>query len=162
MEEMWEDVRDFPNYQISSAGKVWSKNHNRLLKPNIVRSGYNMVRLYNKGWARDYLIHRLVADAFVPNPNDKPIVNHKDGIKLNNYWLNLEYVTDSENQLHAIRMGLKIVKQKEHHPNSKLLESEIDKIRNMSYNGITYKEIAKQFGIHYSTVCRIVNKETWK
>lgn len=162
MEEMWEDIKDYPNYQISSSGKVWSKNHNRLLNPSILRSGYKAIRLSTNGWQRDYLVHRLVAEAFVPNDFNKPVVNHKDGVKTNNYWLNLEYVTDSENQLHAIRTGLKLVKSKEDHPMSKLLQSEVDKIRELSYNGVTYKQIASEFGVHYSTIGRIINKETWK
>ena len=162
MEELWEDIKDFPNYQISNSGKVYSKNHDRILKPNVVWSGYKMVRLYNQGWSRDFCIHRLVADHFVNNPDNKPQVNHKDGDKLNNYFLNLEYVTSSENQIHAIQTGLKKVKSKEEHGNSKLKQIDVDKIRQMYYDGLTLKQVAKVFNIHFSTVARIVNKESWK
>lgn len=159
---MWEDIKDFPNYQITSAGHVWSKNHNKFLIPNIVRSGYKMVRLSADGWSKDFLIHRIVADHFVNNPNNKPIVNHKDGDKLNNYWLNLEYVTDSENQLHALSLGLKRPKRGETHHNSKVTSDDVRQIRYLYDQGETVKEIGKKYNLHFATIHRIVTRQTWK
>lgn len=162
MEELWEDVRDYEgHYQISSGGKVFSLKSNKELKPNIVRSGYKMVRLHKNGWSRDYLVHRLVADAFCNNYFNKPIVNHKDGNKINNYFLNLEWVTDSENQLHAIRTGLKGVRFGANHPRSKLQDGDIISIRKMYKNGFTLEKISSIFNINISTVGRIIQGISW-
>lgn len=163
MEEMWEDVVGYEgHYQVSNSGKVFSLKSGIELKPNVVRSGYKMVRLNKNGWARDYLVHRLVADAFCNNPENKPIVNHIDGIKTNNYFLNLEWVTNSENQLHAHRLGLRSVKKRTHHPMAKLSEQNIKDIRLKYAVGFTYKQIASEYNIHFSTVGRIIQQKLWK
>lgn len=162
MEEMWECIDGFENYQISTSGKVFSLNKNKILKPNIVWSGYKMVRLYQNGWAKDYSIHRLVALTFVPNPYNHRVVNHKDGNKQNNYWLNLEWTTDSENQLHAIRTGLKKVKCGQDHGCSKLNDKDVAKIKDLYYNqNKNFSQIAVLYNVHYSTISRIVQNQRW-
>ena len=94
-------------YSVSVNGDVFSFLSNRYLRQNEIKSGYLQVKLYydrNKSTSR--LVHRLVAEAFIPNPNKKPQVNHKDGDKMNNKIANLEWATNSENQLHAFSTGL--------------------------------------------------------
>lgn len=78
----------------------------RRLAVQISNAGYARVELHDRNVARKYSVHRLVAEAFVPNPEGKPHVNHIDGNKLNNAASNLEWTTQSENQLHAYRAGL--------------------------------------------------------
>ena len=100
-------IKDFPDYYVTDTGDVYSRNYHKTgrvkkLKPLPVAHGYLTVRLRkdNKTYAKH--IHRLVAEAFVPNPENKPEVNHKDGNKQNNCASNLEFVTHLQNIVHSI------------------------------------------------------------
>lgn len=109
--------------------------------------------------------HRIVATLFIPNPDNKPEINHIDGNKLNNCVSNLEWCTRSENVTHAIRTGLMERKHGEQHPNSKLKDSDIVYIRGHYKRGdVTYddKALAIKFGVDQSTISDIVRGKTWK
>lgn len=93
-------------YQISSDGKVFSANG--LRKTEISKQGYERVSLWKNGKGKHFSIHRLVADAFIPNPNHLEMVNHKDGNKLNNDVSNLEWCNASQNMKHAYNNNLVI------------------------------------------------------
>lgn len=95
----------FSGYTIREDGEVRSR-FGRVIKPQISNSGYVRVELWSDGSGKKYLLHRLLATAFIPNPKDKPQVNHIDGEKTNNALANLEWVTQSENQKHAYATGL--------------------------------------------------------
>ena len=100
MEELWKDIDGFVGkYQISNMGRVRSLHWNKeiILKGGISKFGYRRVVLTNNNYRKYYAIHRLVALAFIPNPENKPEVNHKDENKLNNRVDNLEWVTCKEN-----------------------------------------------------------------
>ena len=116
MQEIWKDIVDYENlYQVSNLGRVRSldriivdsRNVRKFkgvdLKKHKKKSGYLTVQLKHK----DFQIHRLVAKAFIPNPDGKPQVNHKDGDKQNNRVDNLEWCTCEENINHAYKSGLK-------------------------------------------------------
>lgn len=113
MEEIWKNIKGFENlYQVSDSGRVKSlgnkSNHKKdiIMKQTLNYKGYLQLclRKNNKGY--HFMVHRLVAQAFIPNPDDLPQVNHKDGNKQNNKVENLEWCTNSYNQLHANKMGL--------------------------------------------------------
>jgi hypothetical protein len=117
---MWATIDGFPYYLISSTGEVKSIErkvkmpmggfricNEKILKPRIGPHGYYYVNLCSDT-KRSECIHRLVATAFVPNPENKKCVNHKDGNKLNNVVSNLEWATHSENNQHAYDNGLKV------------------------------------------------------
>jgi hypothetical protein len=100
MEEIWKDIEGFPNYQVSSLGNVKNIIFNKLLNPT-KKGGYHLVDLRNDTVRKSYRVHRIVADAFLDNPENKPDVNHKDKNKLNNCLSNLEWSTRKENMIHA-------------------------------------------------------------
>ena len=125
MKEIWTDVEGYEGlYQVSNLGRVktLSKKHwcasrttskkwyymakEKVLKGQISNAGYRLVGLTKDLKCKVYSVHRLVAIAFIPNPNMKEQVNHKDGDKLNNNVDNLEWATRSENTIHALRSGL--------------------------------------------------------
>lgn len=99
-------IKDYPNYEITDTGKVLSKYLMGELVQRVGKKGYAYVNLYNEHGRKTKKIHRLVAETFIPNPNNFPMVNHKDGNKLNNRVDNLEWCTPSENIQHAVRTGL--------------------------------------------------------
>lgn len=96
-------IPDYP-YWINSDGVI--HNGKKVLKTYAINSGYLCIDLRNELGKTKFLLHRLIAEVFVPNPDNKPIVNHKDGNKLNNSADNLEWCTNSENLLHARETGL--------------------------------------------------------
>lgn len=114
MKEVWKDICGYERaYQISNYGVVKRTNTDKKLTPIHNPNGYLYINLYKNGKNTKKYIHRLVAEAFLENPNNYSIVNHIDGKKHNNYFENLEYCTRSENQLHAYKMGLQTKKSKQ-------------------------------------------------
>lgn len=120
MKEKWKDIKDFEGlYQVSNYGRVKSLSRKiktikgytitikgRILKPTIDNTDYYAVSLWKQNIKVRPHIHRLVAEAFIPNLENKPQVNHIDGDKLNNNVRNLEWCTQQENNIHAYNHGL--------------------------------------------------------
>lgn len=105
IQELWKPVKEFPGYQVSNLGRVMSKNK-RIRKPYKRNDGYMDIALHKNGASYTHKVHRLVAEAFIPNPDKKLRVNHINGIKDCNRAENLEWVTDEENVKHALITGL--------------------------------------------------------
>lgn len=126
--------------------------------------GYKALRLSDHaGNKKHYTVHRLVALTFIPNPENKFCVNHKDGNKLNNRVENLEWCSVSENFKHAHKMGLMNPVKGSRHAHAKVNEDDIKEIREMAASGrITLTGIAEIYGLEASVVSRIVNRRTWK
>lgn len=104
LNEKWKYIRNSEEYMISNYGNI--KRNGKELKLN-VWSKYKVINLKLEGKYKTHYVHRLVAETFIPNPNNKPIVNHIDGNKLNNNVNNLEWCTKQENERHAWKKGLK-------------------------------------------------------
>jgi hypothetical protein len=123
MNEIWKAVIGYElNYEVSNCGNVRSKNRSTIgingitythksnpLRPAKNKHGYLQIALSLNNKLSSYCVHVLVAKAFIDNPENKPTVNHKDGIKTNNYVFNLEWATKSEQTIHALEHGLSIM-----------------------------------------------------
>jgi hypothetical protein len=103
------NIKDFPNYHCDKSGNIFSQK--KELKQS-KRNGYLCVSLCNKGLSKTINVHRIIAETFIPNPENKKQVNHINGIKTDNRFENLEWVTQSENAIHAIKNGLYTPPQK--------------------------------------------------
>lgn len=99
------------NYAVYTNGNVVNTDTGRMLKPALKRSGYYQVVLHFNKNKKYYPVHRLVALAFISNPENKKQVNHKDGVKTNNHVSNLEWATPRENTIHALKMRLASTKK---------------------------------------------------
>lgn len=108
--EKWEPIKDFEDkYEISSLGRIRNKLTNKILKMTNKNGDYFRIILYNKNKKKSCYIHRLVAETFIPNPQNYHYVNHKDLNKQNNKVENLEWCTQSYNTIHAIKNGVPIL-----------------------------------------------------
>lgn len=99
--EVWQPIQGYENYFISNHGRVYSILKKKLLKQELVRGYYYRVKITTSHKYVHFRVHRLVASAFIPNPDNKPIVHHKDGNAKNNKADNLQWVTRQEhNRIH--------------------------------------------------------------
>jgi hypothetical protein len=136
----------------------------KFLKKDVDIHGYARVKITFDGRKDHRLVslHRLVANAFIPNPYNKPDVNHKDGNKSNNDVSNLEWCTKTENIRHAIDTGLKKPVYGEKHGMSKITEQQAKCICKLLESGIyTIKEISKILDVSYDCIEHIVKKNSW-
>lgn len=173
--EQWKDIAGFEGmYQVSDTGQVRSldriggnrgyKYKGRVLAQSIDACGYLHVRPSIKGKETSKYTHRLVAEAFIPNPENKPQVNHMDGNKQNNHVSNLEWATAKENMRHATDTGL-VNNSGENNASSKLTEDDVSFIRkhyNPDTTDFNQKALAEKFGVSQPAISKIVHRKRWK
>lgn len=169
--EKWLYIPGFDKYQVSDFGNVRSVDrdcvlkgttfirHGQLLKSS-ENGGYRQVVVYRKGKPITIKVHRLVAMAFIDNPENRETVNHKDGNKANNYLDNLEWATRSEQAKHRYVAGLDSNKG-ERHPQSKLTEKQVLEIRKYPSDEKTRLRLAKRFKISRTHVFSIQTRRCW-
>ena len=145
---IWRQIEGFKNYKVSNTAQVkyWNTvNSNNIITQRIDRAGYYTVRLSNEGKSHTQYVHRLVAKAFLPNPQSLKFVNHRNGVKTDNNIRNLEWVSHSSNIKHAYDLGL--IK--------KTNKPVIDICRGKKFN--SSKEAAQFHNIKYSTLRNYLN-----
>lgn len=159
-EEIWKQAPGYEGlYNVSNLGNVFSIVSNRLLTPYL-RKGYKSVWLTKMRIEKNILIHRLVAIAFIPNPENKKEVNHLDGVRNNSLVTNLEWATHAENIQHADKTGLRSNKG-ENCKTSKLTSQDVFEIRRMK--GImTQRALAKKFNVKSPTINAVQQRQNWK
>lgn len=162
MKEVWKRFRDF-NYEVSNHGAVRRVHKKtptyRVLKNNVIKDGYLRVDLSHKSVAKHFSVHRLVAEVFLPNPENKPVINHKDCNPANNHVSNLEWATVRENTIHARDNGLLPDKKGENAGGAKLKPENVLEIRS---KGLKHKtEFISRFGISVQTLYDIVERKSW-
>lgn len=145
------------NYEISKCGIIRRVNKTKSFsypKGTINKKGYLMVSIYLDGY-KQVLLHRLVAKNFIPNPENKPQINHINGIKTDNRIENLEWCTCKENIQHAVKNNLISDRSGEKNNISKLKNSDIPKIRSLIKLGETNVKIGLLYGVDASTISKI-------
>jgi hypothetical protein len=163
----------FREYSITKDGLILSPSL-KPIKTHVSKSGYESVVLKDANRKSvNFLVHRILAEAFIPNPENKPQVNHIDADKLNNNLSNLQWVNPSENIQHSLKRSPELWKRRgnpqnfkafigESHWNTKLNKDAIICIRSCFDKGVSIKTIASAFKISRTNVRRIINRITWK
>lgn len=168
--EVWKDVIDYDGiyigiYQVSNFCRLKRIMHRKNPTSKLINSfafedGYICVTLIKNGKTKFTGLHRLIASAFIPNPENKPEVNHKDGNKHNNSIDNLEWSTTAENVQHAFDTGLNNGRKGVKHHNTKLTEKEVLEIRAIG-DTMTQKEIGKLYGVNHQAIYKILKRLRW-
>ena len=139
----WKTIEGFPNYAVSEDGQVKNQKRNRILKQAPDSDGYLVVSLYYKGNRTVSKVHRLVAKAFIPNPDNLPGVNHIDEIKSHNWKSNLEWSTCEHNSIHSFGKTCTLIS-----PDGK----------EVSFKGIN--RFCKEIGLPSTSIRRLLDGKT--
>lgn len=158
--EVWAAIADVP-YEVSTHGRV-RRAGGLVLKLIKKSTGYMQVSFSVAGLRSDHLVHRIVARAFCAGYMNGLHVNHRDGDKTNNWASNLEWVTLAGNVSLAHRDGLMRHACGTASGTAKLNEDKVRKIRKRFSNGAAARVLAVQFGVHVSSIYRIVSRIDWK
>lgn len=168
MKEEWKDIDGYEGlYKVSNLGRVKSMNYNKTGREKCLKSsdrkGYDAVILSRNGNRVCKSIHRLVLEAFTPNPNNKPQVNHIDGDKKNNNVNNLEWCTAKENTRHSFKNGLQNILRGSDVYNSRLSPNDILQMRSIYDHGwANQSELADAYNISFQHAHKILRNKVWR
>lgn len=155
-------IPGFEKYEISENGVIRNKKTGYILKHFDTRKGYKRLSLQNDfNEEKPMTVHRLIAITFIPNPENKATVNHKNGIKHDNRKINLEWMTNRENLKHAYAEGIRS-SSGESHPQSKLTNEDVIQIRYLATKGVRNKHLMNLYNISGPTISNIVARRVWK
>ena len=156
MEEIWRDIPNYDGYQVSNLGRVKSKK--TILKPQTTKKGYLYVCLYKNKKAKHYYIHRLVAQAFIPNVENLPCINHKNENNKNNCVNNLEWCNQKYNNNYG-NHNLKLIKTKTKKYGKKIDQYDLQGNFIKTWNSI--REIERELGINNSNIWKCLNNKNY-
>lgn len=155
-------IPDFEGYFATREGLIVSTRRSeggKILSYTVTKAGYIRIHF---GFHKPVFAHRLIAMTFIPNPDDRPQVNHIDGNKANNHVDNLEWVTAQQNVVHAVETGLRMTSQGPSHYKSKFNEEEVLNIRHLyATKKLTHRKIADLYGVDRDTITKIINRKNW-
>lgn len=160
-------IGNYLGYKVREDGVIFSKRNNKPLKYTLNDKGYPSVTLHNKGKAVFRRVHRVVAEVFIPNPKNKPCVNHKDRNRSNYNVDNLEWCTHSENVKHSVKNGGRKNWTRnntgENNGNLKYSWKMICAIRDLYSTGsYSQNDLSDIFKISQGRISKIINFEIWK
>lgn len=161
MQEIWHEIKEWEGYYISNQGKVRRKEKMLALCPNKSRRNYVYVfHRDHKMRPRAFSVHRLVARYFIPNPENKPHVNHIDNNTQNNHYSNLEWCTPKENTTHMMKQNRQSKLCGSQCKQAKFTEQQVKEI--LSLRGrMTYVKIAKKYNTNYSNIAHMMRGSRW-
>lgn len=155
---LWKKHKIHNKYLISEKGDIFSVKNGIILKKRFKKNGYIQYVLNGK----HLIAHRLVAELFLPNKKNFPVVNHLDGDKRNNDYTNLEWCTYQHNMIHAHKTGLKKGRKGEGCNFSKLKKEQVYEIRALIKNGFKDVYLSKKFNVTRSNITLIRLNKIWK
>ena len=158
---IWKPLKSYDLYEFTMPFNVKRKDSNKILSQYIGSTGYYMITIKKDGKYKPQRVHRLIAKEFIPNPYNKPNVNHIDGNKLNNSIDNLEWCTTMENNRHAIKLGLNN-NRGINNGMSKLNPQKVREIRLLLRDGNSQYKIANIYNVSRSAIMNIHNGRDWK
>lgn len=165
MEQEWKSlkgvVENGDNYEVSPLGIVRHTKSGRINKGSVNKDGYVYLTLTLRGKCKKQYLHRILALAFIPNPDNKPMVNHKDAVKSNNSLDNLEWATAFDNNTHAIKNNLSKKAIGSANGKTKLTEEDVAAIKQLIIEGKSNTYIGKLFNVSPTTVSGIKTGTSW-
>lgn len=156
---MWKEIENYPNYLISDKGEIYNLRTKQIMKQHPDKDGYMVLNLSHKGAKKCYRVHRLVAQAYIPNPLNLDTVNHINHNKTDNCVDNLEWMNNIDNAKDGNKYSTYYKGEKA--KAAKLSMQDARDIRQAYLNGISRKELADKYNVTTATIGNVINNKVY-